>query len=107
RARVRARGAGVPPIEISPVADDVMAAERPRAWGDVRVARNERTLRAAPKPFRPHPDAQRRDILPAELPDEDRTGHRIREPESPVRAGGGALPLVVQSARLGDTVARR
>src|SRR5581483_4148284 len=93
-ARVHARRIGVPPVEVRVVADDVMAVERPRAEHD--VVAGEPAVRAAAKPFRSHPDAQRGNVLPAELPDEDRSRHRIRESERPLRAAGGGLLLVVQ-----------
>src|SRR5690349_21099766 len=52
-----------------------------------------------------HPDAQRHDIFPSELPDHDRPGHRVHEPDSPFRPGGACLLLVVQLERREDTAA--
>ena len=70
-------------------------------------ARRAAALAASPQPPRSRPDPQRGHVLPAELADEDRAGHRIREAERPRGPGIRGLALVVQLERREDAAAAR
>src|SRR3954470_2456466 len=67
RLGVRARRIAVAPAEVRLVPDDVMRRQALRPRGDVSGADAARALPA--QPLRPHPDPERRHVLPAELAD--------------------------------------
>ena len=102
-AHVGARRVRVAPVQVLRVADEMMRAE-------VHALRERPYVRAAaklaaallPQPLRPHPDPEGRHVLPAEPADEDRAGHRVREPERPPRPGRRRLLLVRELERRED-----